>query len=151
VRRWRSMAPARLHDELVAAKRTADLGNAALPQLVLAELMGSGAMERHLRTLRARHRRRRDAMTDAIRRHLPNARVHGAAAGLHLMVTLESRMDDVAIAAAALDRGVKVQPLSWHRQLPGPSGLVLGYAACGSNDIEAGIATLRAVIRRGRG
>ena len=145
------LAPARLRDELVAAKRTADLGNAVLPQLVLAELMGSGAMERHLRMLRVRHRRRRDAMTDAIHRHLPHARVHGAAAGLHLMVTFESRMDDVAIAAAALERGVKVQPLSWHRQLPGPSGLVLGYAACGSSDIETGIATIRTIVRRSRG
>lgn len=90
-------------------------------------------------------------MTDAIHRHLPHARVHGAAAGLHLMVTFESRMDDVAIAAAALERGVKVQPLSWHRQLPGPSGLVLGYAACGSSDIETGIATIRTIVRRSRG
>ncbi|MFE9689412.1 hypothetical protein [Micromonospora sp. NPDC005806] len=36
-------------------RRTADLGNAALPQLVLAELMDSGALERHLRLLRRRH------------------------------------------------------------------------------------------------
>ena len=42
------LAPARYHDALVTAKRDADLGNAVLPQLVLAELMGSGELERHL-------------------------------------------------------------------------------------------------------
>ena len=75
---------------LVTAKRDADLGNAVLPQLVLAELMGSGELERHLRFLRRRHVRRRDAMIGAVAAHLPEARVHGAAAGLHLTLTFDA-------------------------------------------------------------
>ncbi|WP_089007368.1 MocR-like pyridoxine biosynthesis transcription factor PdxR [Micromonospora viridifaciens] len=141
------LVPPRHHATLVAAKRMADLGNAALPQLVLAELMDSGALERHLRLLRRRHVRRRDAMIRAVRDHLPGAVVHGAAAGLHLLVTLPGGVDDVALAAAALRRGVKVQPLSWHGQLPQPPGLVLGYAANPTGDIERGIATIAATLR----
>ena len=60
------LAPPKYRDALVAAKRHADLGNAVLPQLVLARLMDSGEMERQLRFLRGRHRRRRDAMIAAI-------------------------------------------------------------------------------------
>ncbi|MFI7428013.1 PLP-dependent aminotransferase family protein [Micromonospora sp. NPDC049836] len=138
------LVPPRLHADLVAAKRMADLGNAALPQLVLAELMGSGALERHLRLLRRRHVRRRDAMIRAVRAHLPGAVVHGAAAGLHLLITLPGEVDDTALAAAALRRGVKVQPLSWHGQRPQPPGLVLGYAANPPHDIERAVATLAA-------
>src|SRR5258705_8661268 len=67
------LAPARYHDALVTAKRDADLGNAILPQLVLAELMNSGGLERHLRFLRRRHVRRRDAMIGAVATHLPGA------------------------------------------------------------------------------
>ncbi|MFU8854855.1 PLP-dependent aminotransferase family protein [Micromonospora sp. SL1-18] len=141
------LVPQRYHPALVAAKRMADLGNAALPQLVLAELMDSGALERHLRLLRRRHVRRRDAMIRAIGDHLPGAVVHGAAAGLHLMVTLHDGLDDVALAAAALRRGVKVQPLSWHGQLPQPPGLVLGYAANPAGDIERGITAVAAALR----
>ncbi|MEU9113650.1 PLP-dependent aminotransferase family protein [Streptomyces sp. NPDC048483] len=81
------LAPPKYRDALVDAKRFADLGNAVLPQLVLAHLMESGELERRLRLLRTRHRRRRDAMIAAIRTHLPHAVVHGAAAGLHLTVT----------------------------------------------------------------
>jgi len=142
------LAPARYRDALVAAKRNTDLGNAALPQLVLAELMESGEMERHLRFLRRRHVRRRDAMINAIRAHLPGAVVHGAAAGLHLMITFEADFADVDLAAEALRRGVKVQPLSWHSQRPHRPGLVLGYAANAPADIEDGIATLGAAQRR---
>ncbi|MDW5330852.1 PLP-dependent aminotransferase family protein [Plantactinospora sp. KLBMP9567] len=145
------LAPSRYRAALVDAKRTADLGNAALPQLVLAELMESGALERQLRFLRRRHVRRRDAMIAAIRTHLPDGVVHGAAAGLHLMITFAgdrgARVDDVELATAALARGVKVQPLSWHRQHPGPPGLVLGYAANTTAEISAGIAAVGAVLR----
>ncbi|MFF0725124.1 PLP-dependent aminotransferase family protein [Streptomyces sp. NPDC004134] len=81
--------PPGYRDALVNAKRFTDLGNAVLPQLVLARLMESGELERHLRLLRGRHRRRRDAMIAAIAEHLPGAVVHGAAAGLHLTVTFD--------------------------------------------------------------
>ncbi|MEU5726415.1 PLP-dependent aminotransferase family protein [Micromonospora sp. NPDC047738] len=141
------LVPQRYHPALVAAKRMADLGNAALPQLVLAELMDSGALERHLRLLRRRHVRRRDAMIRAVRAHLPGAVVHGAAAGLHLLVTLDGDVDDVELAAAALRRGVKVQPLSWHGQRPQPPGLVLGYAANVASDIDRGLATVASALR----
>lgn len=137
-----ALAPARYRDALVAAKRHADLGNAALPQLVLAELMSSGELERQLRLLRRRHIRRRDAMIDAVRRHLPGAVVHGAAAGLHLLATFDADFSDTDLAAEAIARGVKVQPLSWHSQLPHRPGLVLGYAAKIPAEIEEGVAAL---------
>jgi GntR family transcriptional regulator/MocR family aminotransferase len=132
---------------ILAAKRNADLGNAALPQLVLARLMESGELERQLRLLRRRHRRRRDAMIEAIGAHLPGAAVHGAAAGLHLMITFAASFADTELAAAALGRGVKVQPLSWHRQRSGPPGLVLGYAASTPADISEGVATIGDILR----
>jgi GntR family transcriptional regulator/MocR family aminotransferase len=149
------VVPARYHDAVVTAKRDADLGNAILPQLVLAELMSSGDLERHLRFLRRRHVRRRDAMIEAVGRHLPGARVHGVAAGLHLTLTFDrlpcaqagSAEADTALAAAALTRGVKTQPLSWHRQRPGPPGLVLGYAASPPADIHEGIAVIGRLLR----
>ncbi|MFC4149661.1 PLP-dependent aminotransferase family protein [Micromonospora mangrovi] len=141
------LVPRRHHAALVAAKRMADLGNAALPQLVLAELIDSGALDRHLRLLRRRHVRRRDAMIDAVRAHLPGAVVHGAAAGLHLLVTLPDAVSDVDLAAAALRRGVKVQPLSWHGQRPQPPGLVLGYAANTPGVIDRGLAAVGAALR----
>lgn len=151
---WLLVPPDR-RDALVRAKRYADLGNGILTQLVLARLMDSGELERHLRHVRLRHRRRRDVMLRAIARHLPGAHVHGAAAGLHLMVTFGdprggargSGFRDTDLAAAALARGTKVHPLSWHRIAPGPPGLVLGYAASPAHDIDEGITTIGTALR----
>ncbi|GGZ64355.1 GntR family transcriptional regulator [Streptomyces subrutilus] len=143
---WLLVPPA-LRDSVTEAKRHADLGNPVLAQLVLARLMDSGELERHLRFVRRRHRRRRDAMLRALAERLPGARVHGAAAGLHLMVTFDgARFEDTALAAAALALGVKAHPLSWHRLAPGPPGLVLGYAAGPTGAIEEGIAVLGAAL-----
>jgi GntR family transcriptional regulator/MocR family aminotransferase len=145
------LPPPRLLAPLIDAKRAADLGNAALPQLVLAHLMESGALERHLRALRRRHLRRRDAMIGAIREHLPGATVHGAAAGLHLTITFDDPgLSDTALATAALARGVKCHPLSWHAQRPHPPGLVLGYAASGTADIAEAVTALGAALREVR-
>jgi len=145
------LAPPRHHDALVSAKRFADLGNAALPQLVLARLMESGELERHLRLVRRRHRRRRDAMITAIRDRLPGAVVHGAAAGLHLLITFEAGREpaftDTDLAAASLARGVKAHPISWHRQRPGPPGLLLGYAASPATAIAEGIRAIGDALR----
>ncbi|MGW0875955.1 MocR-like pyridoxine biosynthesis transcription factor PdxR [Streptomyces sp. NPDC002740] len=141
---WLLVPPGRM-DALVTAKRYADLGNGILTQLVLARLMDSGELERHLRHVRLRHRRRRDTMLRAVEEHLPGARVHGAAAGLHLMVTFDGPRNgfhDTDLAAAALAGGVKVHPLSWHRITPGPPGLVLGYAAGPAHGIDEGIAVI---------
>jgi GntR family transcriptional regulator/MocR family aminotransferase len=141
------IVPARLRDAVVTQKYMSDLGNAALPQLVLAELMASGELERHLRRVRARQRRRRDAMLAALRDHLPGATVHGVAAGLHLLVTFADRadlggLDDIALADRASAAGVVVHPLSRHRTAPGVPGLVLGYAAHPPDRIREAIALL---------
>jgi GntR family transcriptional regulator/MocR family aminotransferase len=138
------IAPDRYHDDLVEAKRFADLGNAALPQLVLARLMDSGGLERHLRWMRRRHISRRDAMLAALHRHLPTAEIHGAAAGLHLTVTFAEDLIDTALARQALSYGVKVHPLSWHSQRSRRPGLVLGYAASTPGDIAEGVAGIGA-------
>ncbi|MFE7284355.1 PLP-dependent aminotransferase family protein [Streptomyces noursei] len=145
------LAPPRHREALEDAKRFADLGNAALPQLVLAHLMASGELERLIRQLRRRHRARRDAVVAAVRSHLPTATVHGAAAGLHLTITFPpAAPPDTALAAAALARGVKVHPLSWHGQRPyGRPGLVLGYAARTPGELTEGVAVLGEVVRGG--
>jgi GntR family transcriptional regulator/MocR family aminotransferase len=146
------VVPAPFREAVVEAKRFADLGSPALPQLVLARLMESGALERQLRLLRQRHRRRRDALREALGGLLPargpgRAVVHGAAAGLYLTVTFEGGFADTDLAADSLERGVKVQPLSWHRQRPGPPGLVLGYAANPPDVLAGAVAEVGAALR----
>ncbi len=143
-----AVPPPHLYAELVAARHAADLGSPVLPQLVLAELLTSGAHDRHLRRVRARQRARRDAVVGAVREWLPTARVEGVAAGLHLLLTFPGRpgLDDTVLARRAREVGVQVHPLSWHRVRPGPPGLVLGYAASPPGRLTEAVTRLARVL-----
>lgn len=142
------VAPRRRYDDLVAAKHASDLGSPTVPQLVLARLLESGEYDRHVRLVRGRHRARRDALLDALRTELPAASVQGVAAGLHLLVTLPAgSADDTVLADELRDAGVLVHPLSWHRRLPGPPGLVLGYAAHNPDRLREAAVTIGRVVR----
>ncbi|MGV0813312.1 PLP-dependent aminotransferase family protein [Mycolicibacterium boenickei] len=136
------VAPRQRHPDLVAAKHATDLGSPTVPQLVLARLLESGEYDRHVRLVRARHRARRDALLGA----LPSAEVTGVAAGLHLLVTLPEDVDDAALAEDLREAGVLVHPLSWHRRLPGPPGLVLGYASHTPDSLREAGATIARIV-----
>ncbi len=114
--------PPRLHEDLLTAKHASDLGCSAIVALTLAQLLASGDYDRHVRGVRARQRRRRDALLAGVREFLPQAHVQGVAAGLHLLITLPGDIDDADLAVRIGAVGVTVHPLSWHRQRPGPPG-----------------------------
>ncbi|MCB1253738.1 MAG: PLP-dependent aminotransferase family protein, partial [Austwickia sp.] len=107
----------------------------------------SGVLERQLRSLRLRHRQRRDAAVAAITEHLPGCTIEGIAAGLHLLVRLPKHLDDADIAARARQVGVSVHPLSEHRFAAGPPGLVVGYGPHPIPRLQQAIEALGAIIR----
>ncbi len=144
------IAPQHLHRDLVRKRWATDLGSPTLPQLVLAELIEAGTLERQLRSLRLRHRRRRDGAVAAVAAHLPGCTVEGIAAGLHLLVRLPDGVDDAHLADQARDAGIHVQPLSQHRFAPGPPGLVIGYGPHPTPRLEHAIATLGTILSRSR-
>ncbi|MGY1603492.1 MocR-like pyridoxine biosynthesis transcription factor PdxR [Geodermatophilus sp. SYSU D00815] len=146
------LAPPGLRADLVAARHATDLGSPVLPQLVLARLLATGELDRHLRAVRTRQRARRDALLAALRRELGadlrGAVVHGVAAGLHLTLTWPGReFSDAALAGRAAHDGVAVQPLSWHRVRPGPPGLLLGYAALPPDRLAEAVRRLAPAVR----
>jgi len=149
--------PDRMRAGLIEAKHASDLGSPALPQLVLAQLIASGELEQHIRGVRKRQRHRRDALLHALREHLPQARVQGVAAGLHLLITFpegagtaDRYLADTTLAERILEAGVLVHPLSWHRQRPGPAGLVLGYAAHTPDQLRQAARRIASVLASAR-
>ena len=137
--------------ELIAEQRIlADQGAPTLDQLALARLIESGAYDRHLRQARRRYRSRRDALIDAVRRHLPGARVTGIAAGLHAIVRLPREVDGATLMRAAAKRSVGVYPLALAHMRPPlrGDGLILGYANLTESAIERGVCILAQVLEQ---
>jgi len=132
--------PCALLDAVTEIKRSHDAGSPVIDQLTFAHLLDSGVYERHLRRMRRHYRQRRDTLLAALSRHLPAAKVSGAAAGLHLMLTLPGEVSAVAVVQAAAERDLALAPLDRY-QLTGtaakPGRLVLGYGNIAPAAIDA--------------
>ncbi|NNC11812.1 PLP-dependent aminotransferase family protein [Planctomonas sp. JC2975] len=138
--------PKRLHDELAERRWASDLGSPVVAQLVLARLLKSGILERQLRTLRTRHRQRRDAAVAAVSRYLPQAEVQGVAAGLHVLVLLPDHVDDVKLAEDARENGIRVAPLSPMRSRAGRPGIVIAYGHHSPAILERAVRTIGRLV-----
>ena len=124
-----AVAPPPLTNRMRELRQDSDLGGSVLDHLTMAHLIAQGAYDRHLRTIRRRYRQRRDALISVLAQELPQWKVRGVAAGLHVLVDLPPGTDEDALTATAATQGVRVQPLGPLRFAPGPPGIVLGYAA----------------------
>ena len=123
-----------------------------LDQLAFADLLESGAYDRHLRACRKRYRERRDALVRALTEQLPDAPVSGVAAGLHLILRLPSDVDIRAVVTAAAARSLLVADLAAYHATEDHAdhGLVLGYGNLADGMVEEAVRHLRAAIAASR-
>jgi GntR family transcriptional regulator/MocR family aminotransferase len=143
------VAPDGLVDDIERAKRLADDFSPALDQLALARLVSSGEYDRHLRRARAIYRRRRDALVTALAAQLPELRVEGIAAGVHLVLRLPRGCDDVAVAADAAKARLLVEPLSrFYVHAARGCGLVVGYGRLHEASVNDVAKALARIVRR---
>jgi GntR family transcriptional regulator/MocR family aminotransferase len=102
-----------------------------IDQLVLARLIRTGELDRHLRRCRIRYRRRRDRLGQAIAHRLPTGRLSGIAAGLHAVLKLpDADISEARLLGHLREGGVAVDGISsfYHRPQESPLGLAIGYA-----------------------
>jgi GntR family transcriptional regulator/MocR family aminotransferase len=135
------IVPHQLVERLGAIKEANDRGSPVLDQLAFADFLSKGEFDRHLRRMRPLYRERRDALLDALRRHLPEARTTGASAGLHVLALLPRGVDEDAVLDAAAAAGVKLTGLShtYHDPSRAPAGLIFGYGQVAASAIEDGV------------
>ena len=135
------VVPHVLVGQLAAIKEANDRGSASLDQLTFADFLARGEFDRHLRRMRPLYRERRDALLDALARHLPDMRPIGASAGLHVLAMLPRGIDEEGVIRAAAASGVKVTGLrpTYHDPMNAPGGLILGYGQVTTGEIDEGI------------
>lgn len=137
------LTPSWLSWALISAKAIEDAGSEVAGQLALADFIGRGELERHLRRMRLRYRERRDRLVSALARQLPDWHAGASTGGLHTPVVLPEQTDEPSLLAAAARRGVGIEGLSLHSYtgLCAP-GLVLGHAYLSEPAIERGVQLL---------
>jgi GntR family transcriptional regulator/MocR family aminotransferase len=117
-------------------------------QAALLAMLRDGYLDQAIRKSRRLYAERRNHACSVLS---PYGQIIGQDAGLHITLLLSDDVDDRAIATASRVAGVIVAPLSeYRRSIPGPPGLVIGYATPATPDLHKALNILTQVLRRSK-
>ncbi|MGV0810322.1 PLP-dependent aminotransferase family protein [Mycolicibacterium boenickei] len=122
--------PEALIDPIIAAAGGAQYHVDALTALTLADFIRTGAYDRHVRRMRNRYRRRRDALVTALAGF--DLGIGGLSAGVNLLLTLPDGAEPEVLHRAG-EAGIALSGLSIMRHpqagpdIPDPDGVIIGF------------------------
>ncbi len=147
-----TILPDHLRERVLSLRRAADMFGASFTQRALAHFMASGRLRAHIRRILPVYKNRRDAMMNALQRHMPDGvcwtTPHG---GFSTWVTLpEPTMR--AVYAAALQHGLAFTPGDAFTTSPDRDHhLRVCFSAQPAEDLDVLIALLGNLIRQHSG
>lgn len=140
-----------MFERLIPAKQAADLHTASFTQrAVFRYVSRPGVLEEHVAKLTKVYMSRRDAMHEALKRHLPDGCEWNVPdGGLFLWATLPQAIDTLALLRLAAERQVAFVPGApfWVGQVV-KNTMRLNFSNASEERIEEGIARLGEAIRR---
>jgi 2-aminoadipate transaminase len=147
---WMVIPPG-LYEMILYAKQPADLHTSTVAQMATYEVARDGFIDRHLHTIKALYRERRDVMLDALEAHFPlNAKWTKAEGGLFVWAELPPEVDTRDLLRDALREKVAFVPgQAFHADGSGKNTMRLNFSNVPPDRLRAGIERLgRAIERR---
>jgi GntR family transcriptional regulator/MocR family aminotransferase len=131
--------PSHLIDDVEDVLLVTGVTPPTLDQIALASFIEDAALERHLRSMRRRYRAKRNLLIGELGQHLPEVRVSGAEAGLHLLAWLpeDANEHETAMRARRLEVGLHELHRHCTTHAPSAPALLLGFALPSESDLVA--------------
>lgn len=105
------IAGGKWHERIAMLKYSQSRPNELLPQLAMTDYLSSGALPRHLSTLKRTLRHQREQMADAVDRLFPaGCRFSLPPGGMSIWVELPGELSSLAVFHAALQQGIRISP-----------------------------------------
>jgi GntR family transcriptional regulator/MocR family aminotransferase len=142
------VAPPHLVDAFTAARAVADRHSPMLDQVVLTDFIAQGHFARHIRHMRSLYAERQAYLIEEAMRELRGLlTIHPAEAGMHLVGTLNSGMNDVAVSQEAANLQLITPPISaYNIGVPQANAILLGYTAITRQEIIKGVQRLATIL-----
>jgi GntR family transcriptional regulator/MocR family aminotransferase len=119
-----------------------------LEQRAFTDFLLRGELDRHLRRMRLRYRRRRDVLVRELDRQLPLLEVRGLAAGLYVEAVLPEGIDEARVLEEARKRGIALSGMAEQcAQAVREPALLLGYAAAPEPSLRRAVTALAEAVR----
>lgn len=144
-----AIVPDALVPAFCGARLLMDRHTPTADQHVLAAFIVEGHLDRHIRRIRSVYADRRSQLIGMIGRWIPKdlAWLQPSDQGMHLLLWLADGINDVLLAARALEAGVAVRAVSpMYSRDHGRSGLVLGLGGYSDEQMEAAVQALAAIL-----
>jgi len=142
------VAAAPIIRKLVLMKQAADLHSSTINQMAIAHVAG-GIFDAQVAKIRAVYRERRDAMLDALARHMPEGvRWTHPEGGMFIWITLPAGMNGAALLARAIEteKVAFVPGQAFHADGGGANTLRVSFSCADPATIAEGISRLGRVI-----
>lgn len=103
--------PGRLQEKVELLKLVVNQSTSMLPQLAVAEFLGSGAYDRHLRSIRSRLAQQCSAALHSVARHFPDEIKVSVPSGGHVIwIELPKPFDALTLCELAAKQGIQIAP-----------------------------------------
>lgn len=143
------VVPESLARVFTRARWIADRQTPTLEQLALADFINEGHLDRHLRRMRTLYDKRRQALIRSLKLHFEDrVELLGENAGMHLMVRLQTNLDDEEVVRRAAEVGVGlVSAKIYYLNEPRANEFVFGYGGLSERRISEGVRRLAKALR----
>jgi GntR family transcriptional regulator / MocR family aminotransferase len=141
--------PKDLIEFFLKTRHAMDLAPPTFYQDVVADFIDEGHFERHIRRMRLLYRERRSLLVDSISEEFGEAvEIDGSEAGMHLVVSFKTSIDDRSVAERAGQQNLWVWPLTAsYLKTPEKTGFILGFGSTASSDIPVAVRSLKKLVK----
>lgn len=120
-----------------------------IDQKILNEFIRCGAFERHLNRMRKIYKGKHDVLMESLKGFRKKFTIRGDYAGSHILLCAKYEVTEEWLRMRAEENGIKIYCLSDYiidgeKSPKGPATVIIGYAGMEAEDIEKGIAALKA-------
>lgn len=150
------IVPPTLAEVFASAATDYDRDGDQLLQATMGRFIAEGHFAAHVRKLRLEFGERREALVQALLRHVPELlsthppfHILGGARGVHVALALPEGTDDRVIAQAAAERGITAVPMSAYAVTSARRGVILSVAGVALEDIPQAVLQLVPALVRG--
>ncbi|MFS0559765.1 PLP-dependent aminotransferase family protein [Terribacillus sp. 179-K 1B1 HS] len=140
--------PKHLINNALQVKRYLDYHSPILNQVILAQFIAKGHLEKHVNKMRKLYKGNRELLLSNLQKNFPKVRIIGSSSGLHFTAAFPGVEFNDKLLRLIKENGILIQGVEKHAINKGryANQLIFGYGNCNEIEIKRGVTLLREIL-----